>query len=405
MFANLYPGDLVQKRSNPSSSWTPSRLTLIDTQIAADHILRSGLETQAWADPDAIYNLMFTTPALAQQTLGNSWVFGGHSYGFASENTTYFFANSSIPVVRANRAFTQQDFTGIDSGEALFDIYEVPSPTTSNKRSLSEKAKRATASVPATTKVAGYPDPVIIHPDGGYTAGYFLPNSSVAVLVMTAFEGKSGSGGADYVQQAVIKSFLAACKTAGKTKLIIDLQGNTGGSVFNGDDAFKQLFPTIEPFGGNRMRYTPMVDLLSKMYSEAGVYNTSFSSVYQIQAEVDQNGQDFKTYKDLVGPYTIYGDNFTAILRENFTDTTQQVGNDVIVSGYANETNIAPQLFANTDMVLLYDGVCGSTCAIFTELIKSQGGVRSISVGGRPTTGPMQSATGSKGYVLNQLSI
>jgi hypothetical protein len=392
-------GDLAQQKNNPNLSWKPSRLVSIDLQPAGDHLLRSGLETQAWADPDAIYNLMFTSPALAQQSLGNSWVFGGHTYGFASENTTYLFENSSIPVVRANRAYTSHDFTGINSGEALFEAFEVPSSTTNDKRSFSDKAKRATASEAATTKVAGYPDPVIIHPDGGYTAGYFLPNSTVAVLVMTAFEGKSRAGGADYVQQAVIKSFLAACRTAKKDKLIVDIQANGGGSVFNGDDAFKQIFPTIQPLGATRMRYTPLVDLISKMYSEAGVYNTTFSSVYQIQAEVDANQQDFKTYKDLVGPYEIYGDNLTAIMRVNFTDITQQVGNDVIVSGYANETDIAPQLFSADNIVLLYDGVCGSTCAIFTELMKSQGGVRSISVGGRPTTGPMQSATGSKGYV------
>jgi len=98
-----------------------------------------------------------------------------------------------------------------------------------------------------------------------------------------------------------------------------------------------------------------------------------------------------------MGPFEIYGDNFTALLRDNFTDTTQQVGNDVIVSGYANETDIAPQLFAAENIVLLFDGVCGSTCSIFTELMKAQGGVRSVSVGGRPTTGPMQSVAGSKG--------
>jgi hypothetical protein len=358
-------------------------------------VLRAGLESQAWADPDAIYNLMFVSSPLLEEGTGNSWVAGGHPYGFASNTTTYVFANGSS-IVRGNFAYTSQDFSLIDSGETLFEIVEIPAKTTEQrKRSTGGEVKRAAAAT--VTSVAGYPTPVVIHPDGGYTAGYFIPNSTVAVLVMTAFEGASRLGGADYVQQSVIKKFLAECRTAGKEKLIVDLQANTGGSIFNGDDAFKQIFPTIDIFGANRFRYTPLVEGISRLYSEAGVYNTTFSSEYQIQAEVDVNLQDFKTYKDMMGPFEIYGDNFTALLRDNFTDTTQQVGNDVIVSGYANETDIAPQLFAAENIVLLFDGVCGSTCSIFTELMKAQGGVRSVSVGGRPTTGPMQSVAGSKG--------
>ena len=74
---------------------------------------------------------------------------------------------------------------------------------------------------------------------------------------------------ANAVQQAVIKRFLAASKLAGKTKPIIDLQGNGGGSVYNGFDSLKQLFPTVEPFGGTRFRSTPFVDYISNAYSNS----------------------------------------------------------------------------------------------------------------------------------------
>ena len=136
---------------------------------------------------------------------------------------------------------------------------------------------------------------------------------------------------------------------------------------------------------------------LSELYSVAGVFNGSVASVYQTQADLDVNLQDFKNYSDLIGPYDIYGDHFSALVRENLTDTTAQIPNGLIVSGYANETHIAPQLFASEDIVLIYDGACGSTCAVFSELMKSQGGVRSVAVGGRPKPGPMQGVAGSKG--------
>lgn len=41
--------------------------------------------------------------------------------------------------------------------------------------------------------------------------------------------------------------------------------------------------------------------------------------------------------------------------------------------------------------------MCSSTCAIASELLKNQGAVRTIAVGGRPQQGPMQGVGGTKG--------
>jgi hypothetical protein len=41
--------------------------------------------------------------------------------------------------------------------------------------------------------------------------------------------------------------------------------------------------------------------------------------------------------------------------------------------------------------------MCSSTCTIASELLKNQGGVRTIAVGGRPKSGPMQGLGGTKG--------
>lgn len=48
----------------------------------------------------------------------------------------------------------------------------------------------------------------------------------------------------------------------------------------------------------------------------------------------------------------------------------------------------------------LTDGLCSSTCALFMELMHHQAGVRTVVVGGRPVTGPMQSPAGSRGAQL-----
>ena len=90
-------------------------------------------------------------------------------------------------------------------------------------------------------------------------------------------------------------------------------------------------------------------------------------------------------------------------LNDFFSDDT-----NMDVTGYrtrAKDLN-KTQPFAPDKIVLLQDGGCGSTCAVFAEFMKTQGRVQQVVVGGRPATGPMQGVAGSKGaqvYYFTQL--
>lgn len=53
------------------------------------------------------------------------------------------------------------------------------------------------------------------------------------------------------------------------------------------------------------------------------------------------------------------------------------------MTGYGTRTNFT-QPFAAEDVILLYDGYCASTCSLFSEFLRVQAGVRSITFGGRP---------------------
>lgn len=55
------------------------------------------------------------------------------------------------------------------------------------------------------------------------------------------------------------------------------------------------------------------------------------------------------------------------------------------ITGYGPRTNFT-QPFAAEDIVMIYDGYCASTCTIFSEFMRTQGGVKSIAFGGRPST-------------------
>jgi C-terminal processing protease CtpA/Prc len=84
--------------------------------------------------------------------------------------------------------------------------------------------------------------------DTGDVAGYFLDgeHADTAVLSVTSF-ASNGDQSVFQGFQTVVAKFLAACKEAGKTKLILDMTNNGGGTIFVGYDLFKQvsIFPTL----------------------------------------------------------------------------------------------------------------------------------------------------------------
>jgi len=59
-----------------------------------------------------------------------------------------------------------------------------------------------------------------------------------------------------------------------------------------------------------------------------------------------------------------------------------------------------PPVFEPENMVMLMDGLCGSSCASFHEELKNVAGVKSVVVGGRAKEGPMQALGGTKGGTI-----
>ena len=103
-------------------------------------------------------------------------------------------------------------------------------------------------------------------------------------------------------------------------------------------------------------------------------------------------------------------------MRYNLSDTvfTEAIG-DIIIYGYGSRQNNDPRPWDAKDIILvskatranrftpplthlqLTDGFCGSTCAIFSEFMKTEAGVRSVVMGGLPEAGPMQAGSGTRG--------
>jgi hypothetical protein len=66
------------------------------------------------------------------------------------------------------------------------------------------------------------------------------------------------------------------------------------------------------------------------------------------------------------------------------------------ITGYGSLANVS-QPFAPENIILLYDGICASTCTLASEMLRIQGGVKSVAFGGRPQDGPIQGVGGIKG--------
>jgi hypothetical protein len=328
----------------------------------------------SYQDPDAIYNQMFYSPPSDLQNEANLFTLGAWQLGFASDTNSYAFENGSTQEMDNYASVSPAiDFSTIYDGPSLFQTLEIdPNTDILNKRDIPEPKIKARQS----GTIPGYPEPFVIHPEGYYTAGYFpFDSSDVAVLAMTAFAGTNSSSTTDQANmQIVIAEFLAECKKRGSTNLIVDLSTNGGGSVYSGYDAFKQLFPSIVPYGGSRMRTTPFIDYMGNVFSGAGIYNDTIRPPWQIQSALDQNLTRYPSWADMGGPFRFYGDNFLGTTRANLSDPLMT--NDFSVYGYQDKKTIPPAVFSPENIVVLYDGSCGSTCAIFSEFMKTQGGVR-----------------------------
>jgi len=209
----------------------------------------------------------------------------------------------------------------------------------------------------------------------------------VAVLSVPSFSPKTDAGPAEF--QDITGSFLKDAVAAGKKKLVIDLRGNGGGFVFLGYDMFKQLFPSMDPYGASQFRANEAFDLVGQFmteylkdtnYEEAvkdfetnGADSTTgygllWQSIFNYRLPLTVENKNFTSWPDYFGPHTINGDNFTSISRQDLNNYFSDDLN-LDVTGYrtrANDLN-KNQPFKSENIILLQDGGCGSTCAIFSE--------------------------------------
>lgn len=255
----VYSDILATSRGN--ATFTPSSITEINGQDSIDWLLNFS-QYGSLQDRDALWNNMFYVPA--QVSLGASGTgtgtFSGGGRGrwiYPGPTTTLTFANGSS-ITNANYANVLVPFAGIQTGADIRKTYFTPpqgqpEPVESLATISSSSAAPTPTPITTTIPAPGYPSRFIREPNN-LNSGYFLQGEGyddVAVLAVPSFVGTLDD---EKPFQDINTYFLNQAVVKGKKKLIIDVSANAGGTILQGYDLFKQLFPQILPYGATRFR-------------------------------------------------------------------------------------------------------------------------------------------------------
>ncbi|KAI1262695.1 hypothetical protein F5Y18DRAFT_149911 [Xylariaceae sp. FL1019] len=399
-----------------SSPDTASVVQLIDNIDASTYINNWTIQMSSARTIDAAYNSMFFSKAMNQTGAEGYFKSQGRiRFVYPGPNTTLTFENGT-EVTLPNLGILKGDWSGVTDASSFIAQFapgmlntsstamETATETTKSKRRLREKSARDASSA----AIPGYPEPVLISEDT-LVSGYFLSGDGfedVAVLVLTSFSPDD-----EPAFQTAMQDFLALAVSSGMKKLVVDVQMNGGGHIFQGYDAFRQLFPDIVQNGTGRWRASPGFLATAEAVSTGCVdydplTSSSFlinmcESVFNYRYDLNVSLHKFQSFEEKFGPYQYHEDNFTNVFQWNLSnplDTGNATfGTGYNVTGYNDRTNFTRPFGGPENIVLLLDGFCASTCSLFAQFLKWDAGVQSIAVGGLPQVGPMQGVGGVKG--------
>jgi hypothetical protein len=255
------------------------------------------------------------------------------------------------------------NFTGVTNGESAFQKFCTnPIPAAVAPAAPTPTFKPGDA-LKNNLILKGFPKPQVIASDGS-TAGYYLTNSSnsdVGVISLNTFGPETPAE-----MQAVIQTMIAEMRRDGKTKLIVDLQGNGGGVILNGFDAFRQLFPQTQDVMFTRQRMEPEYVALAQQSSDkAKNFSPATSDADTINIaenhfnfgfDLNQNRQSFTSFADKFGAITANGDMVTNLQQWDFNDplltTNETIGTGMDVTGYGARKNFT-QPFSAENIVMV----------------------------------------------------
>ncbi|KAL9086788.1 MAG: hypothetical protein Q9165_006935 [Trypethelium subeluteriae] len=400
--------------ASQQEGWQPSPIVSINGEDIVAYLTQfAALNSAGTLEPHADWNQLMDTPALDIQ--GFASIFSGAATFYPGDTLNFTFANGTQVPTYWLAIYNNPDDTGpLETAGDFFNYFVLGFlPASYNGTSNSDDSGDDTSGGSSSTtsffnaSSGAYPDnPDIVQPDlsvegGGVLTGYFLNDTSVAVLSVPTFE-QAGDDVGTFSQ--TVADFIGNASKLGLSKVIIDLQQNSGGNDELVFDMFRQFFPTIDPFAGSRRRSHDLANILGGAitgYFDETQDETFAADEWVITDRLNAvTGQNFSSWEEYFGPLAYQGDLFSLTERYNLSSEVfdEWAFDGWLPYGYTPDTPVTTsQPFDADNILLLTDGICASSCSLFLEMMVHQAGARTIVVGGRPETGPMQAASGSRG--------
>ncbi|RNJ59198.1 hypothetical protein D7B24_003291 [Verticillium nonalfalfae] len=413
----LYHSSMMSNGSGGDGGRFPPAIVRINGRDANAVIEETNLRFSGFQDQDSQWNSMFPTYASpdAALTLSASLAFQGPSLTLTYDNGQER-TEPSWALVRA-----AANLTGIRNGEDFYERFCNPDSPTRPRQppqqpQQPQPPQQPPPPPPNTTRpsLPGYPAPVVRDGGSDTTSGYFMQGpglDTTAVLAVSSFAPGGSTGTLDYLTdfQTTVASFLAECSRQNKDRLVIDLSANGGGLVVAGFELFAQLFPDAPRFQATNLRLADSlvaiargVDALPPQLQPANADQRDALAQLATSAVIGNfvpgevqtpAGDGFASVETLLGPVAQNGDLFTAFQQTPLNQASAAFN----LTGVGNRAAPPPAVFRPENVVLLTDGTCGSTCTLFAYLAILGLGVKTVAMGGRPVTGPMQAVAGVEG--------
>jgi hypothetical protein len=399
----------VQDYNNTDDGTTRSAVTQINGKDAVQ-FLEEEAAMLAYHDADVRYNAM-----LYQLAGENAGGFANPAF-YPGPNTEVRFENGSTETY-VNTALVLDSSSWLsvsDSDDFYRTFIRISSDEFKKKReepySLPRRLQlhRKSGVDDEAVVPLNYPEPTVEHSASDVPlAGYFIDTDvgQVGVLTIGTFNTDTVDNAEEF--QSVIEEFIAEAKSRNVARVVVDVRSNGGGLVMLGYDAYLQFFPTQEPQLQSRFRANDATNLLGSQLSTLELNTRTvdyYSTPFNFHAYLDQELKPFTSWENMYGPTNFNSDSFTHLLRYNLSDplvtSSDRFSVGITMTGYGNRANFNSDPFKPEDIIILSDGICASTCALFTELMVQQSGVRTLAVGGRPRLGPMQAVGGTKGSLV-----
>ncbi|KAL7933113.1 hypothetical protein V8C35DRAFT_304951 [Trichoderma chlorosporum] len=393
-----------------------SPVTLING-VGAEAYLEELAENVGLQDPDARYNSMLANVPIARDGTTNPGGFsifvsfpGVHEFNLTYANGT----QASHPLSAVVNLSDGGDFTfqsGDELWSAVCDPASAPSTTTSSKRSTHGIVKSVRRDGGAKDQPAPetYPEPTVKDPLN-LLIGY-LPDDAelkdVAVLTVPTFSTSGAGIPDDEIKNFALEAqeFVQKALGAGKSKIIIDVTNNPGGTVDSGFALVSIFFPNMTIFSATRFRSVASTQFVVETINRVkNPDSTGLADLFFVPELVKPDQKStFASLQDFQGPFDTFGVPSTAIVAENSFINTDPKNDPINIFGLGGALNETSPPFKPEDIVILTDGQCSSTCTIFINHMIPHG-VRVFTSGGRPQNGPMQGIGGVKGSQVLELS-